>query len=759
MLSLIQSNCVKGKPLSQRMGRRAGAAAAVARDCKGFNGPMLRNSVAIWAALALLAAIVICPPGAVAAEPSGQTAAGAEAAPGPDDTATAGQDQKKPAAKAEGGDDGDEMPADGDELDDASTASGDELLLFEDMPVVVSASRQAQPINWLSVPVSVLDAKDIHYSGLKSIPEMLQFVPGVDVLMLDRNRYAVGVRGLHDEFSDRTLVLIDGRVANNPAFGGMEWFRLPLLVEDIKRIEVVRGPGGAAWGANALTGAINIITKDPEDSLGALLSTTVNHFGDTYSHIRWAAKEGKWSWRTSVGYQQQQSSDDALDDDSFFARDFSRGWIFDGKVIYRPGKQTKMSFGLAHSHVDAGDFELMTYFPRKDYRLETSRLFARMEHTGPDDRKGYLQWFGNYSASKVPNMLDRYCLIENDLEGQLEIPYGDHRLSIGGNIRQFQANIRSDSPQELVIRSEPAEEQWVGLFVMDRWKTTDRLVLEAQVRGDWYSETHLDWSGRGSALYALDEAKDHIARVSASKAFRAPSVGFRKASAQRGPIPPIPPLPPGLFAVNLMEPAGDLKNEQTWSLEAGYAGKMAKGLTVRLDSYYQRFEDLIGSRVFPEPPPVTGFRRFFALENLEGADSWGTEAEVALKGKRGKISAWYAYNAFEANRDGQTVRAFAPARHKTGLTGRLFLPKETTVNSNYRYTTSTASDQAGALDAHPTHRLDLNVAKRFWKDNAELAVGVNDIFNKDHHPVFGAGSVTAHETPGRTFFVRLQVKF
>lgn len=171
--------------------------------------------------------------------------------------------------------------------------------------VVVSAARQVQKISELSVPVTVITAEDIHNSGLTSIPEILQFATGMDVLRLDRNRYAVGVRALHDMTSDRTLTLVNGRIANSAMFGGLEYWRLPVLVEDIQRIEIVRGPGGAAWGANAFTGVLNIITKKPEDVLGTFSTTTVNEYGDSYSHLRWAQQKGNWKWRVSTGYEER----------------------------------------------------------------------------------------------------------------------------------------------------------------------------------------------------------------------------------------------------------------------------------------------------------------------------------------------------------------------------------------------------------------------------------------------------------------------
>jgi iron complex outermembrane receptor protein len=89
-----------------------------------------------------------------------------------------------------------------------------------EVPVVVSASRQEQKVTETSVPISIITAEDIHYSGLTSIPEILQFACGMDVLQVDRNRYSVGVRGMHDVHSEHMQTLIDGRVADSAIFGG-----------------------------------------------------------------------------------------------------------------------------------------------------------------------------------------------------------------------------------------------------------------------------------------------------------------------------------------------------------------------------------------------------------------------------------------------------------------------------------------------------------------------------------------------------------
>ncbi|MGD9110461.1 MAG: TonB-dependent receptor plug domain-containing protein, partial [Phycisphaerales bacterium] len=553
------------------------------------------------------------------------------------------------------GEDIDNKKSDVNDVDDLFEMSIEELM---EMPIVISASRQEQEIAEASVPISIITAEDIHYSGLKSIPEILRFVPGVDVLRADRNRYAVSIRGLHDAYSDRTLVLIDGLSAYSSIYGGAEWYRFPILIEDIKRIEVVRGPGGAAWGANAFNGVINIITKEPEDVSGYFGSTTINEFGDTYSHLRWAEKKGKLSWRTSLGYQDHESSDDAgagryeslnpalnttIGFDSYSARDFSRNWVSDTKVLYRLSDKTKVSFGIGHSNNSVGNWELGGSLPKDDNRFETTRLSSRIDTEFPNGSSGYLQWFGNLERTSLGSHI-RYRNFENTFEGQLNLkPINKHHISIGGNI--WFAHISSSAKlatHDYAFQSPPYDEQMVGLFVIDRFEATDRLAIEGQIRGDWYSETQTDWSARLTGLYALDDKKDHVLRVSAAKAFRSPMVAYRTTTTQ------LHEFAPGLFLVNTHSPLKNLSNEEIFSLEAGYTGKLTKELTIRLDSYYQHFDHMIGYQYYSDP---LGLNRYFVgFENVADAKAWGSEFELAYENKVGKLSAWYAYNAFRTEK-------------------------------------------------------------------------------------------------------------
>jgi len=635
---------------------------------------------------------------------------------------------------------------------------------------VVSASRQAQKIGELSVPVSVITAEDIHYSGLTNIPEILQFSPGIDMLRISRFRYAVGVRGLHEFISDRTLVLINGRSAESPLFGGSEYYTLPILMEDIERIEVVRGSGGAAWGANAFTGVINIITKKPEDVLGVFSSTTMTEFGDSYTHIRVADKKDKWKWRVSAGYEDLKNSDDAgagryvsnttagvnalMGFSSFTANDFMRNCRFDTEAFYDYSDQTRISFGTGYSHAQVGDWEFGGYYPGGNGWYETVRSYTKLEHEFKNGSTGYLQWFGNFANSKVPTLMN-WNWMQNDIEGQLNFKAADaHNVTIGGNLRFIQLDTKIENPQQLTYPGSPFGEQFAGAFLIDRWLLSDRLTLEGQIRGDWYSETQTDWATRLTALYAMDEQKDHILRLSFAKAFRTPFTSPRNTLTGRVPLPS-PPYPPGLFAFNVV-PADKLENEETYSLEAGYTGKFTKNLTLRADAYCQRFDKLIGYT-----KTYVGALPYHKAENIDGADSWGTEVELALGGKPGRLSAWYAYNDFQEDTSQQGVRAYLPAKHKVGLTGRLFLSDGWTFNANYKYmdTTRKLDLDTTLVEVGSSHRLDLGLAKEFAKGKGEFMIGVSDLLNKTDGPNFAIGQLTAHDVPGRIFFARLQYKF
>jgi len=137
---------------------------------------------------------------------------------------------------------------------------------------VTSASKKEQKLSQVPAALFVITQEDIRRSAATNIPDLLRMVPGMDVAQMNANTWAISARGLNSEFAGELLVLVDGRTAYTPLFAGVNWDTLDVPLEDIERIEVIRGPGGAVWGANAVNGVINIITKKAADTLGMLLT-------------------------------------------------------------------------------------------------------------------------------------------------------------------------------------------------------------------------------------------------------------------------------------------------------------------------------------------------------------------------------------------------------------------------------------------------------------------------------------------------------
>src|SRR6185503_16002480 len=137
---------------------------------------------------------------------------------------------------------------------------------------VTTLTKEPEEIRRVPAAVYVITQDDIRRSGASSFPEILRLAPGVNVSRIDSDHWSVGIRGFGDQFSKSVLVLIDGRSIYTPLFAGVMWGVQDTALEDIERIEVIRGPGGTIWGANAVDGVINIITRKASETHGGRVS-------------------------------------------------------------------------------------------------------------------------------------------------------------------------------------------------------------------------------------------------------------------------------------------------------------------------------------------------------------------------------------------------------------------------------------------------------------------------------------------------------
>ncbi|MBL4809549.1 MAG: TonB-dependent receptor plug domain-containing protein, partial [Phycisphaerales bacterium] len=541
--------------------------------------------------------------------------------------------------------------------------------------------------------------------------------------------------------------------------GGADFQRFSILPEDIERIEVVRGPGGAVWGANAFNGVVNVIRKDPRDQGGFMSSTTVNEFGDHSAYLRVGAGDEKFGWRLSAQYDDLETSEDAINNDTIFSRDFSRNTRVDWQAGYSLDESTEMVFGVSFADIERGDFEFVGYQPGRDEEIQTTRFNFKLDHEIDSESSFMVQAYGLYEDVTRPSVW-RHRSSDLNVDGQYSFTPGQgHTASVGASLR-FSFYDFDLQDTFFSVRELKGEEQWAGFYFVDRWQINDRNSLETQARVDWYSGTQTDWSGRMSWIRSLDEEGDHTLRFSIAKAFRAQQVSIRELGAVRLPLPN-PPFLPGSFGFSLF-PAGDLDNEQIYSGEVGYYGRLSDEVTIRVDGFYNYYQDLVGVLTVPDPTAQGLLAN--TLANAFGGEAYGFEAEITHTTEKVTVSGWYGFNHFDFTDrldPDPNIRGYRPTEQNAGVRGRVELMEDHTVSMNYRYTGEGEPDGFGDGDWPERHRVDLTWAMDVFDGRGEIMIGVSDVFDETSIVVSPVGTLflNSFETPGRSFFGRVQVEF
>ncbi len=280
----------------------------------------------------------------------------------------------------------------------------------------------------------------------------------------------------------------------------------------------------------------------------------------------------------------------------------------------------------------------------------------------------------------------------------------------------------------------------------------ERFAVEGQLRGDHYNQTGADWSGRLTGLLSLDDQDHHVVRLSAARAFRAPTAIWRDSGITRQTL-----LNLFLPSANMVLPPDGLGHEHITSYELGYTALLSPNYTFRINAFYQEYEDMLIYKAASAPLPLP-----VRLENAAKASALGGEVEFEIKGSSGRLLLWGSYHEFDWKNDGTAFRTpVAPTRVKAGLSGQLNLPMDCILSMHYKY--SGKSDFVYGMTAKQwpaTHRLDAALSRTFFDGKAELLLGITDLLDDTGDPMSQPASGTpAYETQGRTFFVRAGVKF
>ena len=296
----------------------------------------------------------------------------------------------------------------------------DDLLKID----VTSASKHAEPVGEAAAAISIIRQDDIRRAGITTLPDALRLATGVDVAQFDGRTWGISARGFDISTANKMVVLIDGRSVYTPLFSGVSWDVQDLVLDDIDRIEVIRGPGGALWGANAMNGVINIITKRPSDTSGLLVE--VGGGNDlNQAAIRYGAALGsKGAYRVYGKYRDRGPQ-------VFKNGDSAHDPLRSGQV----GTRADFASGRTAFTLE-GDAYLgrIGSFDRPDTDVAGGNILSRLTHTSTSGNQLQVQWYYDGTSRTVPRQFaERRDTIDADLQYRFS-PLARHDVTAGAGV-------------------------------------------------------------------------------------------------------------------------------------------------------------------------------------------------------------------------------------------------------------------------------------------------------------------------------------
>ena len=605
---------------------------------------------------------------------------------------------------------------------------------LDDLPVVLSASRLSQPVSEAPAAVTVIDQDMIRASGFRDIPELLRLVPGFSVAYTRDNTWALGYHGMGDAYSRRLQVLVDGRSIYSPHFGAVYWSDLPLSIDDIERIEVVRGPNAAVHGANAFAAVINIITKAAAQVQGSSVSLQAGEQSMRGLTVRQGGGDASLRYRLTASAREHDRFERNVD----FKSVADNGQYFEaGKTYFVNGRMdwqlTPDSDVMAQFGVSQGDWQAGRSL------IDQSDARRLLEPTEQDSRALYLQlaYHKVESARREWKLQAYYARNRFDADLLLDLkdtnaPFGV--LLLNQYLMQTRSNIELQVNEQWTpdlrgvwggeLRQETVSgphyyntrKTWRGelarVFGNLEWGAHERVLLHAGAMLEHHYFTGTDISPRLAASFTL--APGHVVRTGISRAYRSPTffeeLGNQVYQLESGDVL-------DLFTV----PSDGLAPERVVSREIAYVGMWRPA---RLEFDVRLFDDRIDDFIGYERDDydatdglLPGRTREFKYSNIGKATSRGGEIQLRWRPvDRLDVSAHYARAILDTNTTepgfNEDIPKSAP-RNSGGLFARYRLDHgwETSLFVQCSETEKwlTPGDETEAFT-----RVDLRLARR-WK--------------------------------------------
>ncbi len=651
-------------------------------------------------------------------------------------------------------------------ISDVTSLSLEQLMDIE----VTSVAKRPQKLKDAAAAVFVITQEDIRRCGATNIPELLRMVPGVEVARINAHDYAVSIRGFNDRFANKLLVLMDGRTLYSPLFSGVIWSVQDTVLEDIERIEVIRGPGASVWGANAVNGVINIITKKAEKTQGTLVSVGAGTEDKAFATLRYGGTiADKGAYRIYVKAKELDESVDAqahdgVDDWRAVNGGFRLDWSTDGgneftlqgDIYHQRGGVEEVTQSLSPPNYSSYIYHV------NDMDTTGGNLLGRWSRRDPSGDGWQLQAFYDYSGFTGSSVLEWSTHIL-DLEYQQDRAWGSCQHWTWGMGYRFN---RTETDGSAGCSFSPEDSDWSVLSAFAQDEITlirDRLFLTIGSKFEYNQDTGFAVQPNARLLWQLDDRNTLWAAI--SRALRTPSrseLDILITNASHLPVPaPIPNL-----VINQILGNEDVKSEGLLAFEIGYRKRISDSLSLDTTAFLNRYDNLVGAPqpidVSPEFKPVPHLATTTEPENVMDGEVYGVEIEANwdVTG-RWKLRGAYTFTEmFLHNKTdqpliiwGEELEGKAP-RHMMSLRSQWTLPKDVEFDVWLRYV-----DDLSALDIPAYVTADLRLSWRA-RPNLELSLVGQNLFDPQH-PEYEQSAILPAEADQveRSFYGKITWRF
>lgn len=485
---------------------------------------------------------------------------------------------------------------------------------------VTSVSKEKTDLFAAPAAIYVITQEDIRRSGMTSIPELLRMVPGLDVAQIDANHWAVSSRGFNDQYANKLLVLIDGRSVYTPVSAGVFWNVQDVPLNDIDRIEVIRGPGATLWGANAVNGVINIITKSAQDTQGGLVTVVYGTENQPYTTVQYGGQLAtNLFYRAYVTYFNRDNLVDSTGQNTADAWNAIRGGF---RMDWEPTTENNFTLQGDYYSLNAGEtIDETTLTPPFVNRVNFvdddtgGNVLGRWTHNYSDTSQLSLQMFYDRSEQGDAPIVIKNNTYDFDLQHRFAL--GSRQEIVWGAGYRYLTEDIANSDFFVSFSPTSDHDQIFSAFLQD-----DITVIENRLHLTIGSKLEHDnitgFEVEPSVRLAWTPTKKQTVWAAVSRAVRTPSYSELDILENRSFNPPVLATVSGNPSLN---------SEELTAYELGYRIKPIEPVSFDVATYYNVYDQLIapvqGAPVFV--PPAGPVIVPLTFENVQHADTYGAE--------------------------------------------------------------------------------------------------------------------------------------